>query len=82
MERRTVGQDKYSTEILIQGYNSSLTMLVVETAEFNKSSSQKIEKGVGDDVSLNQNDLMTISLAFMQKNELSKDSNIKLIQCR
>ncbi len=24
------GQDKYSTEIVIQGYNSSLTMLVVE----------------------------------------------------
>ena len=27
MERRTIGQDKYSTEIVIQGYNSSLTML-------------------------------------------------------
>ena len=27
------GQDKYSTEIIIQGYNSSLTMLVVEILE-------------------------------------------------
>ena len=27
MERRVTGQDKYSTEIILQGYNSSLTML-------------------------------------------------------
>ena len=53
------GQDKYSTEILIQGYNSSLTMLGGgNSAGIQQgSSSQKIEKGVGDDVSLNQNDL-------------------------
>tara|TARA_B100000941_G_scaffold282433_1_gene250881 strand:+ start:302 stop:763 length:462 start_codon:yes stop_codon:yes gene_type:complete len=53
------GQDKYSTEILIQGYNSSLTMLGGgNSAGIQQgSSSQKIEKGVVDDVSLNQNDL-------------------------
>ena len=53
------GQDKYSTEILIQGYNSSLTMLGGgNSAGIQQgSSSQKIEKGVSDDVSLNQNDL-------------------------
>ena len=27
MERQSSGQDKYSTEIVLQGYNSSLTML-------------------------------------------------------
>ena len=53
------GQDKYSTEILIQGYNSSLTMLGGGNSAGiqQASSSQKIEKGAGDDVSLNQNDL-------------------------
>ena len=53
------GQDKYSTEILIQGYNSSLTMLGGGNSAGiqQDSSSQKIEKSVGDDVSLNQNDL-------------------------
>ena len=53
------GQDKYSTEILIQGYNSSLTMLGGGNSAGiqQSSSSQKIEKGAGDDVSLNQNDL-------------------------
>ena len=53
------GQDKYSTEILIQGYNSSLTMLGGgNSAGIQQgSSSQKIEKGASDDVSLNQNDL-------------------------
>ena len=58
------GQDKYSTEILIQGYNSSLTMLGGgNSAGIQQgSSSQKIEKGVGDDISLNQNDLDTIFL--------------------
>ena len=53
------GQDKYSTEILIQGYNSSLTMLGGGNSAGiqQSSSSQKIEKGAGDDVPLNQNDL-------------------------
>ena len=53
------GQDKYSTEILIQGYNSSLTMLGGgNTGGIQQgSSSQKIEKSSVDDAPLNQNDL-------------------------
>ena len=51
------GQDKYSTEILIQGYNSSLTMLGGggggQVDNVSKSSSIKSE----DNVDLQQNDL-------------------------
>ena len=53
------GQDKYSTEILIQGYNSSLTMLGGSNSGSiqQNTSSQKLEKNTNDDPSLNQNDL-------------------------
>ena len=54
------GQDKYSTEIVIQGYNSSLTMLggnnqsnSIPSQDSNKSiedSSQDISKDLDDDI--------------------------------
>ena len=53
------GQDKYSTEIVIQGYNSSLTMLGGggSTSSTNDSSSQKITKNHDDSSQVPQNDL-------------------------
>ena len=51
------GQDKYSTEILIQGYNSSLTMLGggggIQNDTTSKSSSAKSD----DAAEIQQNDL-------------------------
>ena len=54
------GQDKYSTEIVIQGYNSSLTMLggnnqtnTISNQDSNKSiedTSQDISKDLDDDI--------------------------------
>ena len=54
------GQDKYSTEILIQGYNSSLTMLGgnnqsnnISTQDNSKTiedTSQDISKDLDDDI--------------------------------
>ena len=49
------GQDKYSTEILIQGYNSSLTMLGGTSQ--NNIASQDIKQNIDDNKSENQNDL-------------------------
>ena len=53
------GQDKYSTEIIIQGYNSSLTMLGgTNSSGINQSTSpQKDTKSSNDDLSISQNDL-------------------------
>ena len=48
------GQDKYSTEILIQGYNSSLTMLG-SSSSTNNNESQETKKSFDNNV--NQNDL-------------------------
>ena len=49
------GQDKYSTEILIQGYNSSLTMLGGTSQ--NNIASQDIKQNIDDNKSSSQNDL-------------------------
>ena len=53
------GQDKYSTEVVIQGYNSSLTMLGGGGAagSANDSSSQQISKNLDDGSQVPQNDL-------------------------
>ena len=49
------GQDKYSTEIVIQGYNSSLTML--GGGNQNHISSQASKQSVDDSSQVPQNDL-------------------------
>ena len=49
------GQDKYSTEILIQGYNSSLTMLGGTSQ--NNIASQDIKQSIDDNKTTSQNDL-------------------------
>ncbi len=49
------GQDKYSTEILIQGYNSSLTMLGGSSQ--NNISSQDTNQNIESNNPANQNDL-------------------------
>ena len=49
------GQDKYSTEILIQGYNSSLTMLGGSSQ--NNIASQDINQSIDDNKTASQNDL-------------------------
>ena len=53
------GQDKYSTEVVIQGYNSSLTMLGGggSASSANDSSSQQISKNHDDGSQVPQNDL-------------------------
>ena len=60
------GQDKYSTEIVIQGYNSSLTML---GAGGNNSIPQNPSSSAIEDTSQVSSDLMTTFLfKKMQKN--------------
>ena len=49
------GQDKYSTEILIQGYNSSLTML--GSGNQTSTSSQDNKQGLDQDLQASQNEL-------------------------
>ena len=52
------GQDKYSTEVVIQGYNSSLTMHGGGSgSSSNDSSSQQISKNLDDGAQVPQNDL-------------------------
>ena len=53
------GQDKYSTEIVIQGYNSSLTMLGGGGggAISNATTAQKTSKNTDEDLQSPQNDL-------------------------
>jgi len=51
------GQDKYTTEILIQGYNSSLTMLGGGSGGIqNDNTSQAISKNSNDKSQVQQND--------------------------
>ena len=49
------GQDKYSTEVVIQGYNSSLTMLGGGGGGISNDNSQPIDKA--DDMSQISNDM-------------------------
>ena len=49
------GQDKYSTEVIIQGYNSSLTML--GSGMKNDNSSQAISNNSDEASQTQQNDL-------------------------
>ena len=59
------GQDKYSTEILIQGYNSSLTMLGgVSGGIQNDNTSQAISKNSDDKSQVRQNDLDDDEIPF------------------
>ena len=52
-----LGQDKYSTEIIIQGYNSSLTMLGGGSGGIqNDNTSQAISKNSDDKSQVQQND--------------------------
>tara|TARA_B100000579_G_scaffold166497_1_gene135306 strand:- start:218 stop:676 length:459 start_codon:yes stop_codon:yes gene_type:complete len=52
------GQDKYSTEILIQGYNSSLTMLGGGSGGIQNDTTSKSTSTKSDDVAeIQQNDL-------------------------
>ena len=51
------GQDKYSTEIVIQGYNSSLTMLGGGGGISNDTSNQTINKNSDQGIKESQNDL-------------------------
>ena len=59
------GQDKYSTEILIQGYNSSLTMLGGGSGGIqNDNTSQTISKNSDDKSQVQQNDLDDDEIPF------------------
>ena len=51
------GQDKYSTEIIIQGYNSSLTMLGGGGGIQNDNTSKSISKKSEDPTDVQHNDL-------------------------
>ena len=52
------GQDKYSTEIIIQGYNSSLTMLGGGGRGIqNDNSSETISKNSDEASKIEQNDM-------------------------
>ena len=51
------GQDKYSTEIVIQGYNSSLTMLGGGSGIKNDNSLQAISKKSDESSQAQQNDM-------------------------
>ena len=51
------GQDKYSTEIIIQGYNSSLTMLGGGGGISNDATAQQISKNTDESSQSTQNDL-------------------------
>jgi single-strand DNA-binding protein len=50
------GQDKYSTEIIIQGFNSSITMLGGGSAQ-NNISSQSTKQNIEDGANVAQSDL-------------------------
>ena len=51
------GQDKYSTEVIIQGFNSSLTMLGGGGANVNKEPFVSQDKKSNDEISQAPNDL-------------------------
>ena len=50
------GQDKYSTEVIIQGFNSSLTMLGSGASQ-NNITSQAAKQNIDDSSQITQNDL-------------------------
>jgi len=50
------GTDKYSTEVVIQGYNSSLTMLGGNSSQNNTTSNEK-SKNLDESSQIQQNDL-------------------------
>ena len=50
------GQDKYSTEVVIQGFNSSLTMLGGAASQ-NNISTQATKQNIDDGTQVEQNDL-------------------------
>ena len=50
------GQDKYSTEVVIQGFNSSLTMLGGGTSQ-NNIANQSTKQNIDDSSQVAQNDL-------------------------
>ena len=50
------GQDKYSTEVLIQGYNSSLTMLGGGNQN-NINQQQNDKQNISEDSQVSQNEL-------------------------
>ena len=59
------GQDKYSTEIIIQGYNSSLTMLGGGSGGIqNDNTSQAISKNSDNKSQVQQNDLDDDEIPF------------------
>ncbi|MBC8308478.1 MAG: single-stranded DNA-binding protein, partial [Pelagibacterales bacterium] len=59
------GQDKYTTEILIQGYNSSLTMLGGGSGGIqNDNTSQTISKNSDDTSQVQQKDLDDDEIPF------------------
>ena len=59
------GQDKYSTEIIIQGYNSSLTMLGGGSGGIqNDNTSQTISKNSDDKSQVQQNNLDDDEIPF------------------
>ena len=73
------GQDKYSTEIIIQGYNSSLTMLGGGGRGIqNDNSSEAISKNSDESFSnwTKRYGWRNSILVVMQKNEISKDSKL------
>jgi len=51
------GQDKYSTEVIIQGYNSSLTMLGGGGGIKNDNTSQAISNNSDESSQAKQNDM-------------------------
>ena len=75
------GQDKYSTEIIIQGYNSSLTMLGGGNSGGGIANDTNQSSNNNDDMSQISNDMddEIPFLEIMQKTENQNDKNIKLI---
>ena len=75
------GQDKYSTEIVIQGYNSSLTMLGGGGNSGSGIANDNNQSSNNDEISQISND-MDDEIPFlksMQKTDLPEEKNIKLI---
>ncbi len=58
------GQDKYSTEIIIQGYNSSLTMLGSSSSNLQNDNLSKPSKQNSDDVNQIQQDDLDDDIPF------------------
>ena len=52
-----LGQDKYSTEIVLQGYNSSLTMLDGKSKTNNSNNNQEKSSLPNDEISQDNSDL-------------------------